>query len=57
MLFVPRSVTTSVRPSGLNAICAGSASGGQQLLRALERLEPAVRCEKPAIPGEPLFST
>jgi hypothetical protein len=26
MLFVPRSVTTSVRPSGLKLICAGSAS-------------------------------
>jgi hypothetical protein len=26
MVFVPRSVTTSVRPSRLNEICAGSAS-------------------------------
>ena len=58
MLFVPRSVTTSMRPSGLNAICAGSAS------RALSvRCEPSIGSSepraiaKPAIPGEPLFRT
>ena len=55
--FVPRSVTTSVRPSGLNAICAGSAPGSS------ERAEPSIGVRlppsraNPAMPDVPLLST
>ena len=55
MLFVPRSVTTSMRPSGLKAICAGSASAAS--IRCEPSSGSSESSEKPAIPGEPLFST
>src|SRR5207245_603779 len=40
MLFVPRSVTTSVRPSGLTEICAGSAASAAAAVRAQPRQPP-----------------
>jgi hypothetical protein len=58
MLSVPRSVTASVRPSRLNAICAGSASsvlsGRSEPVSSTSR--PA-SIRNPAMFGVPLLST
>jgi hypothetical protein len=55
--FVPRSVTTSVRPSGLKAIWAGSASAASGRTEPSSGASESPASEKPAIPGVPLFST
>ena len=58
MLFVPRSVTTSVLASGLNAICAPSAPSALS-----GRFEPAsgssfpFAIENASMLAEPLLST
>jgi hypothetical protein len=58
MLFVPRSVTTSVRPSGLKEICAGSASSALSVRvesGSGASLPSAIR--KPLIEADPLLRT
>ena len=55
--FVPRSVTTSVLPSGLNAICAGSASALSVRCEPSTGASAPTSSRKPLTLGVPLLST
>ena len=59
MEFVPRSVTTSVLPSGLNAICAGSAESALSgRVESSSGAMPPASSVKPLMFGvPPAFST
>jgi hypothetical protein len=58
MLLAPRSVTTSVRPSGLKAIWAGSAPSFSSRIESSSGVRPSSAILKPLMFGvPPLLST